>query len=505
MQDSKPALATSINADPLPRSLALCVVLALAALAVRFAAGFVFDDVTPFTTFYVAIVIATVWGGMQAGILCAVLGGALAAWFLPSATGVSRSGFAFYAVISGFIAWMGWRYNALMRKFRHGENAAGRHRDLVTEQNRILALIAADHSLIDVLDELARSIERFTRNSAIASILLLDDEGRRICHGAGPSLPAEFIAAIDGAEIGPSHGSCGTAAFTRQEVHVRDIENDALWAAYKDAALPHGFKACWSTPLLSHKGAAYGTFALYFMESRDPNAEEREVVGMLAQTAVLAIEADLAEAQRQLVLGEMAHRVKNILAVVHSLASRTLGHHLTDVQFREFEQRLTALGSVQDVLTRTDRVSVDLRELVEQVVVKPFIGRKERIVVEGATIQLVGPALMSLAMAFHELSTNSIKYGALSNSDGRVHISWNARGEDDSRFVLEWIESGGPPVDVPEKTGFGSRMIQRALALATKGEVVMDYRPDGLRCRILAPLGELAESEVPGSPRNSHW
>jgi GAF domain-containing protein len=165
---------------------------------------------------------------------------------------------------------------------------------LNTMQNRVLEVAMQDSSLGQVLDEIVRAVETQaqaqTKSGLLASILLLDADGKHLRHGAAPSLPSAYNDAIDGVAIGPGIGSCGTAAFSRRPVHVADIAADPLWAAFRDLALGHGLRACWSTPILSASGTVLGTFAMYYREPRSPTAADLEIVASVVRSAALVIE-----------------------------------------------------------------------------------------------------------------------------------------------------------------------------------------------------------------------
>ena len=118
---------------------------------------------------------------------------------------------------------------------------------------------------------------------------------RHLHAGAGRSAPAEWTRYVDGLEIGPAVGSCGTAAYLRQPVMVSDIANDPRWAAFKDEALRHGLRACWSTPIPASDGQVLGTFAIYYPEPTEPRAHEMEIVDVVTRTASIAIERKRAE------------------------------------------------------------------------------------------------------------------------------------------------------------------------------------------------------------------
>lgn len=170
---------------------------------------------------------------------------------------------------------------------------ADEHRQALDQvRGRLTAMIASGAPLRETLDELVRAVESLTPSGMLASILILDPEGRRLLHGAGPSLPRDYNEAIDGLEIGPEVGSCGTAAFHDKTVSVFDIANNPLWANFKDLALQHGLRACWSTPIHGSDGRVLGTFANYYRFVRDPSPVDRELTEMITRTAALAIERD---------------------------------------------------------------------------------------------------------------------------------------------------------------------------------------------------------------------
>ena len=166
---------------------------------------------------------------------------------------------------------------------------------LRTMQNRLLELALEDQPLEDILCELVRTVEANQPARVIGSVLLLDKDGQRLRHGAAPSLPDAYNASIDGMEIGPAAGSCGTAAYRRKPVHVSDIVSDPLWADFRDLAADHGLRACWSTPIQTRQGKILGTFAMYYREPREPAAAELELIALITHTATLIIERKQAQ------------------------------------------------------------------------------------------------------------------------------------------------------------------------------------------------------------------
>lgn len=156
-------------------------------------------------------------------------------------------------------------------------------------QERALRLVQEDAPLAQVFIELVRTLEAACGGKAIGSLMVLDSTGQRLCHGAAPSLPANYNRAIDGIEIG-SYGTCCAAAYRNEVVMTPDIESDPGWAKLKDYPLAIQLRAAWSTPIRAANGRVLGTFGTYFRECRKPTEMECEVVTMLARTAGLAIE-----------------------------------------------------------------------------------------------------------------------------------------------------------------------------------------------------------------------
>jgi PAS domain S-box-containing protein len=165
---------------------------------------------------------------------------------------------------------------------------------LLAGEKRLLEMIARGDSRALIFDALCRLVEELADGS-LSSILLLDPKTNRLRHGAAASLPASYTQAIDGSAIGPSAGSCGTAAYRAEPVIVSDIATDPLWADYRELALPHGLRACWSTPILSSEGRVLGTSAIYYREPRSPTAQEQNLMEQITNLASIAIERAQAE------------------------------------------------------------------------------------------------------------------------------------------------------------------------------------------------------------------
>lgn len=202
------------------------------------------------------------------------------------------------------------------------------------------------------------------------------------------------------------------------------------------------------------------------------------------------------EEHRQLLVAELNHRVKNTLALVQSLARQTFkGHAQAQEAVDAFQGRLRALASSHDVLTRESWEKARLEDLVRDALaacsIDPSAAR-----IDGPRVVLRPKQAVNVTMALHELCTNARKYGSLSAPTGRVEIVWRVtNGASTPRLVLEWREEGGPPVVAPERQGFGLRMIEGVLRSELGAEVGLFFRPEGLVCRVDAPIPATGEGE----------
>ena len=201
-----------------------------------------------------------------------------------------------------------------------------------------------------------------------------------------------------------------------------------------------------------------------------------------------------AEDHLQLLVNELNHRVKNTLTTVQSLAAQSF-HSLESldrenlVQSRStFEARLFSLARSHDILTRESWEGACIRDIARQAV-EPYLTPEHRDAFDlrGPALRLSPSLALSLSMAFHELCTNALKYGALQNPAGKVSLTWTAPFDTPPHITIEWKEHGGPAVSAPSRKGFGTRLIER-LAREVGGTVQMDYAPDGFVCTVTAPI-----------------
>jgi len=214
--------------------------------------------------------------------------------------------------------------------------------------------------------------------------------------------------------------------------------------------------------------------------------DEGSVIGTTS-VAVDITERRVNEDQLRLLLRELTHRSKNLLAVIHAIARQTASRTRSVEDFLDrFSARLVAIGCSHDLLIADDWHGASLRMLVEQQLGEHSDRFGEQIAIEGEDVMLKPEAVQNLGLALHELATNAQKYGSLSDPSGQVSIKWQFC-EEASKLKLVWQEKGGPPVTPPERSGFGRVMIETVVGQALEGDVRLSFPPKGVRCVIVIP------------------
>ena len=212
-------------------------------------------------------------------------------------------------------------------------------------------------------------------------------------------------------------------------------------------------------------------------------------VGKLMKHRILGVLQDVterrdAQEKQALLSGELAHRVKNILAIVQSIANQTLTESTSVTKaLQDFSVRLNALAHAQDILTQGATNSANLKQIVESSL-DIHDKTKKRFIISGPPVSLSPQTALSMALALHELSTNAVKYGALSSKSGIVEINWTL---DKDEFHFSWCEKGGPTVSQPTKLSFGSKLIKRLLPARFNGHAELNYAPEGFSFELKAP------------------
>lgn len=203
------------------------------------------------------------------------------------------------------------------------------------------------------------------------------------------------------------------------------------------------------------------------------------------------------ERNSRLLNAELAHRMKNVMAMVSAVASQTFrsAHSLEEAQ-KTFGERIATLGQAHSILTQSSWSGAPIGAVVSGALA-PHGVDPTRLSASGPSVELAADHALTLALAMNELITNAIKYGALSTDSGRVDLSWQAGlGGSGETFRLDWVESGGPAVVAPKRVGFGSRLIERVVAQKFDGDVQIDYAVDGFRYSLETTMDKLALREA---------
>jgi two-component sensor histidine kinase len=205
----------------------------------------------------------------------------------------------------------------------------------------------------------------------------------------------------------------------------------------------------------------------------------------------------LAEEQRQILLQEVNHRAKNVLAVAIAIARQTAQDDQAATFAERFSARMLALGASQDLLVQSEWRGVDLVSLIRTQIAHVNDLVRTRFLIDGEPLCLLPTAAQALGMAVHELATNAVKYGALSGAGGRVLINWSINGNGpEERFTMRWSEQGGPPIQKPTRTGFGYTMIKGAVEHGIGAGVDLNYARTGLEWTVDAPAASVVAPAI---------
>lgn len=268
---------------------------------------------------------------------------------------------------------------------------------------------------------------------------------------------------------------------------VADVLTDPMTAGHTEAFLKLDIRSFVNVPVIE-RGRTVAMLIIHSSQPRVWSSEKLVYLRNVADRVEAGIARLQAEAQQRLLNYELSHRMKNTMALVQAIASQTLKAVPDKAPVKAFADRMLALSVAHDVLLQQNWSSALVGDIVETAI-RTFgdIGRFD---ISGEKITLGTRATLSLALLLHELITNALKYGALSNDAGRIKISWRAEDTDDEiDFRLQWREQDGPEVGVPTRKGFGSRLVN--MGLAGTGGTQLHYHRSGLAADFTAPLAEL--------------
>jgi two-component sensor histidine kinase len=224
-------------------------------------------------------------------------------------------------------------------------------------------------------------------------------------------------------------------------------------------------------------------------------AENLDLRRLLAQAGLDAAEQEVAQKLQRIMVEELHHRVKNILATVQAIASQSLRAARSIEEGRHaIENRLQALGRVHDLLLRTNWSKAKMEDILRAGIAPFETPEAPQIAMRSVDIDVAAAAALPLAMVLNELCTNALKYGALSRPAGRVEIDATVpRG---TTFLLVWAEKGGPTVQEPTRRSFGSKLIEQAFAAQLRGKARLEFQPSGVRYELEVPLAVLGGNHI---------
>ncbi|HUO23921.1 MAG TPA: HWE histidine kinase domain-containing protein [Caulobacteraceae bacterium] len=365
-----------------------------------------------------------------------------------------------------------------------------------------IELLSATRNPAEVIEIVRRSARGLSGARGVA--VVLRDEDR--CHYLAEDSDAPLWA---GQKFPVTACISGWTMLNRRAAVVPDIFADPRIP--HDAYRPTYVRSLIMTPVGDE--APFAAIGAYWDEVREHSPEVVNVLAALARSAATAFkniqlynslrqeaerydelyrQALQSERRLQVMVNELNHRVKNSLAMVQAIAAQSFRAAGSATQAQEaLSGRIQALAAAHDVLNETRWEDADLHEIV-QGAVGPYLGESPpRITMQGPPLRISPKAAICLSMTLHELATNAVKYGSLSNDRGTVKLVWALCPNDDAgpqTLTLDWTETGGPPVNTPERSGFGMRLLRRGLPADLNGTVDIAFALAGLTCRITAQI-----------------
>ncbi|RHW18195.1 GAF domain-containing protein [Sphingomonas gilva] len=374
----------------------------------------------------------------------------------------------------------------------------GGKRQEMLRQQTVLAkfgeLALKSEDLDEILTEACRLVGE-ALGTDLAKVVELQPDGRTLMVRAGvgwkPGVVGHTKMQVD------KGSSEGHALETGEPVISSDIATETRFQ-YAPFLIDNGVRAMVNVIIIGAKERQ--PYGILQVDSRTPREFDdhdisflRTYANLLAATVDrLSALLELREnaARQNVLLAELQHRSRNILAVVKAIAARSLS---ASPALEEFNARLSAISRVQGFLSRGQSWSVDLGELVQTELKAHGDGQADKATVEGPPVNLPGDKVQTLALVLHELATNAVKYGALSQPSGRLSVKWSVTSDDSPRLMFDWRESGVrmPAGDTPPRHGYGRELIEHALPYQLEAETQFEFTGDGVHCAVVIPLAIL--------------
>jgi two-component sensor histidine kinase len=291
-----------------------------------------------------------------------------------------------------------------------------------------------------------------------------------------------------------SKTTCGIVLESARRAIVPDIEEStSLFGDDLEMFRKTGIRAMQSTPLTSRRGAFLGVISTHWRRPHRPQEQELQYLDILARQAADLIERSLAEQHTRVLLKEVSHRAKNILAVIQGIVRQTAERRDPRNFARDLSERIAGLARSHELLVAGDWRGVELSEVVKSQMVHLRDLGDSRITFEGPSLRISPHAAQVVGIAMHELATNALKFGSLSNKNGLVVVRWEISEHSEPHFIMTWREHGGASVSPPEWKGFGHTAMVRMIEHALDADVALDYDPDGVVWRMDAPLAAVLQ------------
>jgi PAS domain S-box-containing protein len=415
------------------------LVLAVAAVTlVRVLFGLLIPHAGFFAFYFPAVMIVTIMAGWRMGLACVALSAVVSTWlFLPPPMAFGRPTTAQALSIISFVV-------------------------------AALLQVALAQWLRSVLQQMERNENRYRQLvSATSGVVWTPDAAGRVLEPQPGWLEIAGVA-------WPGYAGHAWMQSIHEEDRAKltfDWDTDASGAHHTELRVWHAPSGNWRW------------FAMRAVPIRDASGNRREWVTILTDVH----ERKLARDRRELVIGELRHRLKNLFAVIGSLvqSSRPGNEPAVDQFVGKLLGRLNALSAAADIVMARGRVSLELGEAARATLAPFMEERSQRMTIDGPPLELREETGAALTLAIHELATNAIKYGALSVPEGKVSLRWRRTPAGDGEQVeIVWKETGGPACSPPAQSGFGSRVIKYAVSREKSASVTLDYPPEGLFCRI---------------------
>ena len=377
----------------------------------------------------------------------------------------------------------------------------------LTGQNDAFRAAVNGASLEESLGILATTAKDQIADANNCAFYVANENGTQLRHVAG--LPPGCTKEVEVLKNAWEYLDCGSGARTAAPIITPDVRREPRWKPWLWLAEKYNFRACWSLPIEISGARLIGALALFFEQPRSPTRSDLDIAALLVGTASIIIsrqheneersrsESALRDSESSLrtLLAELQHRVRNTLALVKSIATRTAeSSESVDEMAAHLTGRLDAFARVQAAVTRNPDAGVDLLSILSDELLVHAVREGEQFTAKGPPLALQPKAAESISLALHELATNAVKHGALNHQNGgRIAVRWNVGDADGCRHIdFQWVEEGAHgDIPGPARDGFGMELLKRILPYDLGAKTKVSFRPDGMRFTMQLPMAHV--------------